>query len=124
MLDITFYSKNGQAQDPELVEVSEEMYQWLIKSDFSKIGKSVPRYIDVDGQKEKLEVVQLTSGNRKKLKDFLEKAIVKISREICHKLGEQPSMQELKQYYTERLLKLDELLKFIENEKYFFLQRV
>lgn len=124
MLDIIFYSKNGQGQDPELVEVSEEMYQWLIKSDFSKIGKSVPRYIDIDGQKEKLEVVQLTSGNRKKLKNFLEKSIVKISREICHKLGEQPSMQELKQYYTERLLKLDELLKFIENEQYFFLQRV
>jgi hypothetical protein len=124
MLDIIFYSKNGQVQEPEVIEVSEELYEWLIRSDFSKIGKSVPRYIDIDGQKEKLEVVQLTNGNRKKLKNFLERAIVKISREICYKLGEQPSMQELKRYYTERLLKLDELLESIENEKYFFLQRV
>src|SRR3712207_7889681 len=40
-LPICFYTKN--AQPPYSVEVTDNFYEWLAKSDFSKIGKSVDR---------------------------------------------------------------------------------
>jgi hypothetical protein len=41
MLDISFYANDGK--QPYSVEVTDNFYEWLAKSDFSKIGKSVTR---------------------------------------------------------------------------------
>lgn len=38
MLDIIFYSENKE--EAKAIAVSEEFYQWLARSDFSRIGKS------------------------------------------------------------------------------------
>ncbi len=121
MLDISFYANNAQL--PYSVEVTENFYEWLAKSEFSKIGKSVPKKIKIEGEDQKLELVQLSKGNRKKLKDFFSKAIVHESMVVRDRLGESPSTKE---YQSESycLWRMQDLLKCVENEKYQYLQRV
>ncbi|MBD2778961.1 hypothetical protein [Iningainema tapete] len=121
MLEISFYSKNGHP--PHDVELIDEIYEWLAKSDFSKIGKSVPRKILIDGEKQTLPLVMLSKGNRKKLKAFLGKEIISECDSVLTKLGDSPSKQEY-QDGTQRLRKLQELLKCVDNEHYDYLQRV
>jgi len=121
MLEISFYAKNGQP--PQSVELTEDIYEWLAKSDFSQIGKSVPKNILIEGEEEKLPLVKLTNGNRKKLSDFLGEEIIHESDTVLTKLGDSPSKKEY-QDETNRLRKLHELLKCIENQQYQYLQRV
>lgn len=121
MLDISFYANNDQPSYS--VEVTENFYEWLAKSEFSKIGKSVARKIKIEGEEEKRDLVQLSKGNRKKFKDFFSKAIVHESMIVRDKLGDSPSVKEY-QAENYRLWKLQDLLKGVENEKYQYLQRV
>jgi hypothetical protein len=121
VLDISFYPKNGHP--PYTVEVSEDSYEWLAKSDFSKIGTSVTRKIQIEGEEENLRVLQLGKENRKKLRNFLLEAISQESDAVLYQLGDSPSKQEY-QNATYRLRKLQELRKCVENEEYQYLQRV
>jgi len=121
MLDISFYTKNGEP--PYSVEVTENFYKWLAKSDFSQIGKSVPRKIKVEGEEEKLPLVELGKGNRKKLIIFFREAIIGETKAVFTQLGDSPSKKEY-QEGTYRLRMLLELLECLENEKYEYLQRV
>ncbi len=120
MLTINFLSKDGDST--KSIELSEDLYKSLAKSEFSKIGKSVPKKIKIEGEDQKLELVQLSKGNRKKLKDFFSKAIVHESMVVRDRLGESPSTKEY-QAGNYRLWKLQDLLKCVENEKYQYLQR-
>lgn len=121
MLDIIFYTENGQP--PYSVEVAENFYEWLAKSDFSKIGKSVVRKIQVEGEEDKLPLVQLGKDNRRKLRSFLLEAISLESDAMLTKLGDSPSKKEY-QDASYRLIKLQDLRKCVENEEYKYLQRV
>lgn len=121
MLTINFLSKDGDST--RSIELSEDLYKWLAKSEFAKIGKSVPRKVKIEGEEEKLELVQLSKGNRKKFKDFFSKAIVHESMIVRDKLGDSPSVKEY-QAKNYHLWKLQDLLKGVENEKYQYLQRV
>lgn len=121
MLEIAFYTTNNQP--PHSVELAEDTYEWLTKSDFSKIGKSVPRKISIEGEEEKLPLVKLGKDNRKKLRDFFLEAISQESDVLLTKLGDSPSKIEY-QDATYRLRVLQELRKCVENEHYHYLQRV
>jgi hypothetical protein len=121
MLDISFYANDGK--QPYSVEVTDNFYEWLAKSDFSKIGKSVTRKIEVDGEEEKLPLVKLGKDTRKKLKAFLLEVISQESDSMLTQLGDSPSKKEY-QDATYHLRKLQELRKCVENEKYLYLQRV
>ncbi|MGB3192421.1 MAG: hypothetical protein WBB43_23690 [Limnoraphis sp.] len=121
MLELAFYSKNDQS--PCYIEVPEDLYEWLIHSEFSKIGKSVPRKIKIDGEEETLPVVQLGKGNRKKLRNFFVEVIVEDDYKMLKELGDSPSKQEY-QAATSHLKKLQEIRKLLENENYQYLQRV
>lgn len=120
MLDIIFYPAN--AQQLRYVEVSEDFYEWLAKSEFSKIGKSVPRKMLIDGEEEKLPLVKLGKDNRKKLRDFFLEAISQETDALLTKLGESPSKKEY-QDATYCLRMLQELRKCVENQNYQYLQR-
>lgn len=120
MLDITFYSQDKQ--EAEVIEVSEEFYQWLARSDFSRIGKSEVKEMKVDGEPVEVSIIQLEGMNRRKLSDFFRDAIVQQTDEMLDKLGNSPSKQEY-QEATYRLLMLQKLRKQIENEQYKYLQR-
>lgn len=121
MLDMSFYTKNDQP--PYIVEVADNFYEWLAKSDFSKIGKSCTRKIKIEGEEEKLPLVLLGKKNRQKLRTFLLEEISKESDVMLTKLGDSPSKKEY-QDASYHLSKLLELRKCVENEEYQYLQRV
>jgi hypothetical protein len=122
MLDIIFYAfKNDDP--PHYVEMSEDVYEWLAKSEFSKIGKSVPRNILIDEEEENLPVVELDRDIRQQFKKLFGEAIISESDAVLTKLGDSPSKEEY-QAGTYRLRKMLELLKCVENENYQYLQRI
>ncbi|MDM8520521.1 hypothetical protein QUF64_10770 [Anaerolineales bacterium HSG6] len=124
MLDIRFYSTTGKA--PGTLDLSESFYQWLLKSEFSKIGISRPQTIRLDEEEVLLQVVDLNKGqvpNRHRFRAFLVEAIVQESNRMLTQLGEAPSPQT---YQTEShtLRNLQQLRHYIEDEAYQFLERV
>ena len=120
MLDIIFYPKNGEPA--HYIEVSEDFYEWLAKSQFSKIGKSVSRKVVIDDEEDTIPLVKLGKENRKKLRNFFLEAITEESDAVITKLGDSPSKQEYLDC-TYRLKMLQELRKSLENPKYEYLQR-
>jgi hypothetical protein len=122
MLDLIFYAFKIELP-PHYIEMSEDVYEWLAKSEFSKIGKSVPRNILIDEEEEKLPVVELDRDIRQKFSNFFRDAIICESDTVLTKLGDSPLKEEY-QAATYRLRKLLDLLKCVENEDYQYLQRV
>ncbi len=122
MLDMIFYAFKTD-RPPHYIEMSEDIYEWLAKSEFTKIGKSVPRNILIDKEEEKLPVVELDQDIRQKFRNFFRDAIICESDIVLTKLGDSPLKEEY-QTATYRLRKLLDLLKCVENEDYQYLQRV
>lgn len=121
MLDISFYSKDGQ--DVEAIEVTEDVYKRLAESGFSKISKSVKRNFNIDNDKVQIEVVRLSKGNRQKLKTLFLEEIAEESDRILSALGLSPSKLEI-QDMTFRLSRLQELRKCVSDDRYEFIERV
>ena len=48
MLDIAFYSQDRE--EAEAIEVSNDFYEWLARSEFARIGKSELKEMKVDGE--------------------------------------------------------------------------
>jgi hypothetical protein len=122
MLDIIFYGLKTDLP-PHYVEMSEDFYEWLAKSEFSKIGKSVTKNISIDGEDEKLPLVELDRGIRHQFRKFFRDAIISESDNVLTKLGDS-SLKEEYRAATYRLRKLLDLLKCVENENYQYLQRI
>lgn len=122
MLDLIFYAFKTELP-PHYIEMSEDVYEWLAKSEFSQIGKSVPKNILIDEEEEKLPVVELDRDIRQKFRNFFRDAIICESDTLLTKLGDSPLKEEY-QAATYRLRKLLDLLKCVENEDYQYLQRV
>lgn len=121
MFSISFYAENGEPSD--CVRITEAIYEWLAKSQYSKIGRSIDTQIHVDEEDVVLPLVELNKDIRHKLVDFFRDAIIRESDTVLTKLGDSPSKEEY-QNETYRLRKLHELLKCVENENYHYLQRV
>jgi hypothetical protein len=94
MYSRNFHTINGQKSDS--IEVSENFYLWLAKSDFSKIGKSVKRKILTEDEEAKLDVVPINGekGNRQKFISFFNQEIVREGKAMLDKLGDSPSTKE------------------------------
>jgi hypothetical protein len=128
MLDIKFYSKNGES--PITIELSREFYKRLIESGFSEIGISHKKQIniEIEEESEEIEVIDLDKGkitNRKRLMDLFKEEIVEESGIMLEKLGEGdplPSKAEYRQQ-TYSLRKFQEILKLLENTQYSYLQK-
>ncbi|EDN71245.1 hypothetical protein BGP_0692 [Beggiatoa sp. PS] len=122
MLDITFYTANGQS--PCTVELSETFYSWLAKSDFAKIGQSRDRKVTIEEEEEMLSVVQIKgdNGNRKKFITFFNQAIVCECKLMLDKLEKKPTTTAY-QENAYHLNKLYELLDCMKNREYQYLQR-
>ncbi|MEG4799104.1 hypothetical protein QUB63_02100 [Microcoleus sp. ARI1-B5] len=122
MLDISFYTTNGSQS--ETVDVGETLYEWLAKSDFSKIGgASIETEIYLDEENVILPLVELNQDIREQFKKIFSEAIISESDAVLTKLGDSPSKEEY-QAGTYRLRKMLELLKCVENENYQYLQRI
>lgn len=120
MLDIIFYPT--QIAQTKYVEVSEDLYEWLARSQFSKIGHSIPHKIEIDGEEETVTVVELNSDNRSQFRLFFLEAVAEESDLLLTKLRENMDKEEY-QKATYRLSKLQELRKGIENIVYQYMQR-
>ncbi len=124
MLDITFYSTTSKK--PISLSCSEELYQWLIQSDFSEIGVSRPHTITLDDEAVCLYLVDLNKGyipNRQRLRAFLVEATMQEVNTMLNQLGDEPSSQAY-QAATYKLRKLQELRHYIEDEAYQYLERI
>ena len=121
MLDIVFYSRSKQK--PEYVEMSEDFYLWLAKSEFSKIGESELTKIELDGEVLTLSLVHLGDRNRPYFSKFLREEIVEESDVVLEQFSN-ANLKEDYQCLTYRLRKLQELRKCVENKNYQYLQRV
>jgi hypothetical protein len=121
MLDIIFYSHDRQSI--KYIELSEDVYEWLAKSEFSKIGDSLERTFFIDGEEENIPVVELDRKNRQQLRLFFLEAVAEESDLVLTQLGNTLSKESYQQV-TYRLKKLQELRKCVENENNFYLHRV
>ena len=121
MLDIIFYSRDCQSL--QYIELSEEIYEWLAKSQFSKIGDAIERTFVIDGEEECVSVVELNRSNRQQLRLFFLEAVAEESDLVLTQLGKTLSKESYHQF-TYRLKKLQELRKCVENDKYLYFQRV
>ncbi len=122
MFDISFYSANGESSDS--VRITATTYEWLAKSDFSKIGgESIDTKIYLDEENVVLPLVELNQEIRQQLKKMFSQEIISESDAVLTKLGDSPSKEEY-QTGTYRLRKMLELLKCVENENYQYLQRI
>jgi hypothetical protein len=68
MLDIAFYSQDRE--EAEAIEVSNDFYEWLARSEFARIGKSELKEMKVDGEPVEVPVIALEGINRRHLSDF------------------------------------------------------
>ena len=121
MLDIIFYET--ETMQPQYIEVAENIYEWLARSHFSKIGKSIEHPLEIDGEIEHLPVVELNETNRSQFRLFFLEAVAEESDRLLAKLSESFDKNDYDEV-TYRLRKLQELRKGIENPTHQFLQRV
>lgn len=123
-LDITFYGKNGQ--EPTTIELEEKFYEWLAKSDFSEIGTAQTVRLTIDGEEDEHNVIDLNKGiitNRQRFVEFFKEAILQESEIMLKNLGESPSKEEYQQE-SYKCKKLYEILEYLKNQQYSFLERV
>ena len=121
MLSFSFYLDNGEEE--EIVDIPDELYQWLTHSEFSKIGQSEERDVKIDGEITKIAVVPLMGSNRRKLSNFFRDAIVQESDRMLNQLSHSSSKEDyLAVSYTLRILQ--NLRKLIEDEQFKYLSRI
>ena len=123
MLDIKFYSKDCESS--VMIRLSDELYERLAKSDFSEIGQPHKIKIEIDGEEDEIEAIDLNKGkitNRQRLIDFFKEEIVEESKQIKTKLPESPTKEEYKQQ-TYSFFKLIEILTSLENQQFSYLQK-
>lgn len=122
-LDITFYKENTESS--ATIELSDEFYEKLAKSDFAEIGKTLKKPIKTDDEEVEMEVIDLCKGritNRQRLIEFCKEEIVQESRIMFEKLGDSPSKEEYNQYSSD-LRQLHEILKHLEDSQYHYLAK-
>ncbi len=124
MLDVSLYSTSGKP--PMTIDLSEQLYEWLLHTDYVEIGVSRPQTLTIDDEEIELNVVELDTGritNRRRFREFLVEAIVQEADEMLQHLGEAPSQEEY-QEATYKLKTLQQFRKCIEDPSYQLLQRV
>lgn len=124
MLNIKFYAKEGEPTDT--IDFSPDFYERLAKSDFAEIGLSHKIKFKIDGEETDIEVIDLEKGkitHRQRFIDFCKEEIIEASKNMLNSLGDSPSKEEY-QTHSYPLRKFQEILSYLENTHYQYLQRV
>jgi hypothetical protein len=136
MLDIQFHSKDGQ--ENACLDLATDLYKQLGQSDFSKIGgASKLTKLTIEGEKTELFLIKLTKANRKQFRTFLLNAIATESATMLKTLDSKKQQLGGDSYYAMEcidsmdyaeasfnLATLLELLSCIENETYYYIERI
>lgn len=83
MMDLSFYTKQDNSFT---LEVSEQFYEWLAKSNFTKISQSKNTFIINDGEKVELSLIELNEEVRARYKFFLLDSISNFSSKLIAEL--------------------------------------
>ena len=110
MMDISFYTKQGNSFT---IEVSEPFYEWLVKSNFTKISHSKNVSIINDGEMVQLSLIQFDEENRDKYKFFFLDSISNFSSNLISEL-ENNSLSVLKAKSTNHKNTIDTIILFIK----------
>ncbi|MEB3281507.1 MAG: hypothetical protein VKK42_21555 [Lyngbya sp.] len=134
MLSISFYSiketldKSSQVMElnePESIDIADDLYQELAKSEFSTIGQSESIKVKIEDKETELPLVKLEESVRKKLIDFFINTIVQESEKFKN-IGDSPSKQEIQNLaipVIQRINVLNEIRALLENQSYQYLDR-
>ena len=120
-MEYTFFSQDGEPRD---VSLSDEAFEKLAKSDFSKIGgDSVETPFVIDGEQVTLPVVRLSMETRHLLTQVMLYLIAKESVVATQRIREGAS-REYSTSFAGNMKSYQEILECLENSGYQFLQRV
>jgi hypothetical protein len=120
MLSISFYSGNGQTTHS--IRVVDDFYEWLARSEFSKLGRSYLTPLEIEGETAELPLVSLGTETRSRLIEFFSECIFRETRSVLGDLDNAVPQPELAAK-TYRLKKLLEMLDCLKNGVYQYLQR-
>lgn len=120
MLSINFYSDNGQATHS--IRVVDDFYEWLARSEFSKLGRSQLTPLEIEGETAELPLVDLGTETRSRLIEFFSECIFRETRSVLGDLDNAVPQPELA-VKTYRLKKLLEMLDCVKSGVYQYLQR-
>jgi hypothetical protein len=99
----------------------DDFYEWLARSDFSKVGQSETTDLEIDGEIVELPVVTLGNSNRRTLISFFSSAIQNETAALLKHLESESESSVSSRTY--RLRKMLELLDCLKSESYQYLQR-
>jgi hypothetical protein len=120
MLSIHFYSETGQVAHS--IRVVDDFYEWLARSEFSKVGRSQQTQIEIEGETAELPLVPLVAETRSRLIEFFSESIFQETRLMLGDIEHSMPQPELV-LKTYRLKKLLELLDCLKSGVYQYLQR-
>lgn len=96
MLDLTFYHKDHSVIT---VEVSELNYEKLCKAGLGKLIAPAEKELIIEGEKYEIEVIDLSSDNRKKILDFIEKERQQELESVFTELDDNPTIKEIREKF-------------------------
>lgn len=114
MLSVSFYSSDGVKNNS--VSLSDELYAWLARSDFSKISAAQPVTLELEEEMVSLPLVDLQNSTRNAYIDFLGEVIVAGTKLILEHLENQLMDEVGNDKY--RLRKLLDLLDLFKDTSY------
>jgi hypothetical protein len=120
MLDISFYKDDAYV---EAVDISDQLFEQLAYSQFSKIGDAQKIILKLDEEETELPLVPLISSTRYLMITFLHQFIVAKLEKALAALGEKSTGKDYKEYMFD-IQTLIRLLRCVERADVKYLQRV
>lgn len=121
MLDIKFYQAASDINSSaEIIDITESLYEFLIESGFSQIGKSQKSTVLEDGEEIDIYAVHLSCKTRNKFHGFFQRLVLEEAKKICNsKKDASLAIEEI----LGKLKTLNSLYEAIENKGYYYLDR-
>lgn len=117
MLDVIFFTKNGQTAN---VSMDEEAYKQLAKAGLSKVVTYADYEVIVEGEEYEIYAAKLSFENRKRLVEMLETERQRELEELFKNMDDKPTIKEMRGSlsYVKVLTEMYQL--FVDDENAFF----
>jgi hypothetical protein len=122
MLDIKFYPKVDDIKSPEIIDISESCYEYLIESGFAKIGKSEELITSEEGEKIEIFAITLDDETRNEFRNLFQSLVLKECDNVCSKLDNLLSTEGYLEILN-KLKTLNSLYKTTGDNSYYYLDR-
>ncbi|MGR6831478.1 hypothetical protein [Aliivibrio wodanis] len=113
-MDITFYNASTSTSSKcSIVQVSDELYIKLAKSEFSQIGAMKDISLNLDGDMIEVKIVELSNVIRQAQILYFNELLPSLLQDSLEKMGDSPSSSEYEIYTSD----LKTILELLENFK-------